>query len=298
MKALVLCFLLTAGTGDISYAADSKNDTEGVQSDYISTKIVGGEDVTPGELPYQVSLFITSGGILYHICGGSIISQYWILTAAHCVVAMPPFVSPIKIVAGQYSLEGNDGTEQIVGISEIHVNKAFDILTAANDIALLELDSPIHYNQYSQPIALPPTDHKASGDCVISGWGLTKEDGNSPDILQKATVAILSDDKCVDVSGEGKIVDGMICAGVVKGGIGSCQGDSGGPLACNDIGYSYLAGVVSFGQGCARPGYPGVYTNVSYYVDWINETSGKASNNQLFLPFLLLLPLIVYSIEP
>ena len=101
--------------------------------------------------------------------------------------------------------------------------------------------------------------------------GTTTEGGPCPDVLQKVAVPIVADDECRAAYGEGDILDSMICAGVEAGGVDSCQGDSGGPMVCD--GGSYLCGIVSWGYGCARPGIPGVYTEVSYFVDWVQANA-------------------------
>lgn len=163
----------------------------------------------------------------------------------------------------------DDGNEQKIVLSKIIQHENYNSFTITNDISLLQVSKPFTFNQFVQPIALPKAGHAASGSCVVSGWGTTTEGGSSPDILMKVSVPIVSDDACRDAYGQNDIRDSMLCAGVSEGGKDSCQGDSGGPLACSDTGSTYLAGVVSWGYGCARPSYPGVYTEVSYFVDWI-----------------------------
>ena len=143
----------------------------------------------------------------------------------------------------------------------------------ANDIALLKIGVPLSFDDFVQPIALPSQGQASSGDALITGWGDTIEgDPNPPPVvLQKVTIPIVTDDECRAAYGESDILDSMICAGVEAGGVDSCQGDSGGPMVCD--GGSYLCGIVSWGYGCARPGYPGVYTEVSYFVDWVQANA-------------------------
>merc|ERR1711862_166636 len=145
--------------------------------------------------------------------------------------------------------------------------------TISNDISLLKFEAPLTMNDFVQGIALPEAGHTATGDCIVSGWGTLSEGGATPDVLQKVAVPVVTDDECRDAYGASQIEDSMICAGVQAGGKDSCQGDSGGPFACDDTGSRYLAGVVSWGYGCARPNFPGVYTEVSYFVDWINTNA-------------------------
>ena len=122
---------------------------------------------------------------------------------------------------------------------------------------------------YVQAINLPSSMQGTTGDCVVSGWGTTSEGGSTPSTLRKVTVPVISDDKCRDAYGRNDIFDSNLCAGFDAGGKDSCQGDSGGPLYCS----GYQAGVVSWGYGCARPNYPGVYTEVSYFINWINANA-------------------------
>nr|AWU67090.1 putative trypsin [Crangon crangon] len=271
MKALLFCVFLTVVTGsphikpkfqNVSYSASPTK----------STRIVGGKDALPGELPYQISIQDVSFGFPFHFCGGSIVSEKWVLTAAHCFDKMdlstPEYV---QVVAGEHNLVEMEFWEQTIGVDEIRIHEKYDKWTVSNDIALLKLAQSIRYDEYSQPIILPSKDHLASGNCIVSGWGATEEEGDPSDILQKATVPIMSDADCKEVFGESEIDDCMICAGVIHGGIDACEGDSGGPLACKDTGETYLAGVVSWGYGCARPGFAGVYSEMSCYVDWVNE---------------------------
>lgn len=276
MKTLIFCILLTVVAGSPYRRTRLGQATRQLPRGYVMTRIVGGNETAPGELPYQISLQDISFGFPYHFCGGAIVSETWVLTAAHCFddvdISKPDF---LQIAAGEHNLVEMEGTEQEVILSEIIIHEKYDRWTVANDIALLRLVSPIAYDDFSKPIALPPKDHLASGNCVVSGWGATKEEGEPSDTLQKATVPIMTDDDCKSIFGATEIDVCMICAGKVDGGIDACEGDSGGPLVCMDTGSKYLAGVVSWGYGCARPGFPGVYSETSCFVDWINEHISK-----------------------
>ena len=161
-----------------------------------------------------------------------------------------------------------EGSEQVITLARIIQHEDFDTFTYSNDIALLQLSEPLTFDDNVQQIALPESGQASEGDCLVSGWGVTSEGGSSPDILQKATVSIISDEECRTSYGDTDVLDSMICAG--SGETNHCQGDTGGPLVCTDSsGESYLAGIASWGYGCGRPGYPGVYTEVAYFVDWI-----------------------------
>ena len=159
-----------------------------------------------------------------------------------------------------------EGTEQVQKVVKIIQHEDYNSFTISNDIALLKLQFPLAMDNYVQPIVLPAQEQDTTGDCVVSGWGTTAEGGSSPSYLMKVTVPVVSDAKCRDAY---DIDDSNICAGYDEGGKDACQGDSGGPLYCS----GYQAGIVSWGYGCGRPEYPGVYTEVSYFVDWINSNA-------------------------
>ena len=130
------------------------------------------------------------------------------------------------------------------------------------------MGTPLEINDFVKPVTLPKQGQSTSGKCVVTGWGYINEDSESPKILQKVEVPTISDEECREVYGSHVILDSNLCCGYPEGGKDACREDSGGPLYCN----GYLAGVVSWGHGCGRPNYPGVYTEVSYYVDWIYES--------------------------
>ena len=136
-----------------------------------------------------------------------------------------------------------------------------------NDISLLKISEPFTFNDVVQAIPLPEVGESFSGSATVTGWGTLSSGGSSPAILQKVDVPIVSDAECRSAYGSNDIYDSNICAG--EAGKDSCQGDSGGPLACE----GKLCGVVSWGIGCGYPGYYGVYTEVSYFIDWITENA-------------------------
>merc|ERR1712080_134224 len=213
-------------------------------------KIVGGEDAAPGEFPHQVMLSWGVGGGL--MCGGSLVTSTKVITAGHCCDGQP--VEDIGVVVANY---------------------IYDDWTVANDICVLDLDGEADLtSELIDVIALPEEmeEYEAGTECVCTGWGATTHNGESANILQKVTVPITSVEYCraaygQDAFGEEKILDSMICAGLDEGGRDSCQGDSGGPLVCGN----QLTGIVSWGKGCALPGFPGVYTQTSYFIPWINS---------------------------
>lgn len=239
--------------------------------------IVGGEAAAVGELPWQVAVYPGP-----YLCGGTLIAPRWVVTAAHCVfddngAVMPP--GEIEVIAGEYNRSQNDGTEQQRSVAAVHVHPDYDPFGSNDsDIALLQLTSAVTFGPSvgAVPLVTSPTHDSlvAPGiSALVSGWGATSEGGSTATILQKVRVPIVSNATC-NTSYGGSITDNMLCAGLAAGGKDSCQGDSGGPLVVPDGSSWRLAGVVSFGNGCARPNYYGVYTRISSFTTWITEKTG------------------------
>jgi secreted trypsin-like serine protease len=231
-------------------------------------KIVGGSVASAGQFPYQLSFQDTTLGVNFHFCGASIYSETVMICAGHCVYG-EDYNNPVnlRIVAGEYSLSTDDGTEQARDVTQIVLHENYNSRTFENDISLLRVGLPLSFNSDVSAVTLPAPLQSFTGDGRVSGWGTLSSGGPSPDILRYVDVPILSDLACRGDYGSSDIADSMICAG--EEGKDSCQGDSGGPLACGN----YLCGIVSWGIGCAEAGYPGVYTEVSYFVDWIKTNA-------------------------
>lgn len=242
--------------------SSKKHNNFGVDFDALSEgRIVGGVAATPGQAPYQVSLLY--GG--RHFCGGTIVSATWIVTAAHCVDGTS--VSQISI---RYNTLTQGSGGQVIKSKTIIKHENYDSSTIDNDIAAIELEAPMtlgQMNANSVPVVGQDSDPASGVDAVISGWGALKEGGSSPSALQIVTVPIVGRDQCNANYGAGMITDTMFCAGVPQGGKDACQGDSGGPVIVG----GKLAGAVSWGYGCARPNYPGVYARVGKFVNWLKQ---------------------------
>jgi len=238
--------------------------------------IVGGHDVTaPGKYPWQISLE-KSGK---HLCGGAIISDSWILTAAHCLVKYDP--SAFTVVVGQHDRLGKKtGQPKIHAIAQIiqHEGWSNELMNKdkeAKDIALIKLQKAIDLTSpYAAvvPLAEEGSDFEGNQDCVITGWGKLGFLQKMPDVLQEAQADVWNQEKCVFWMGD-MIQENHVCVGTQHK-TGSCQGDSGGPLVCKTGDHYTLAGVTSFGIATCPTSSPSAYSRVSFFRGWIKKHSG------------------------
>ncbi|NXJ83195.1 TMPSC protease, partial [Trogon melanurus] len=238
--------------------------------------VVGGHDAPVGTWPWIVSLQTRLARARYaHICGGVLVKENSVLTAAHCVTGRED-PRTWRALLGTTNLRKPGRHTAIRRIRNITVHAEFKRETFENDIAFFELGSAVRYGNYIQPICLPPARLRLhlenETECFISGWGRTAEKGKYSSVLKEAQVEIIPLNVCNRSEAYGSLVNSnMICAGSRSGGTDSCQGDSGGPLACyhRRTDKYYLVGISSFGIGCGRPKFPGIYTRVSCYIDWV-----------------------------
>ncbi|KAI5096270.1 enteropeptidase isoform X2, partial [Silurus meridionalis] len=241
-------------------------------------RIVGGENAVKGAWPWVASLHWVGK----NICGGTLIDSQWIVTAAHCVFGRNIHLSNWNVILGLHAqYESNTSDRQSHQIDRIIINHNYNRRTKDSDIALIHLQKRVNFTDYIQPICLPNPDQQfaAGRKCVVVGWGRLTEGGKVADVLQQAVLPLINNSVCQERLPEYNITERMLCAGYTEGGIDTCQGDSGGPLMCDEGSGSWvLAGVTSFGVGCARPGRPGAYARVSHFIDWILESRRVSSH--------------------
>ncbi|MDC0712356.1 serine protease [Stigmatella sp. ncwal1] len=248
--------LLGCGGADV----DDASRLESIGS--VGEEIVGGVVSASGQAPWQVSLRRSS-----HFCGGVIYSPRTVITAAHCVSGATPSGMSVRYNSLNHASGGT-----LVAVSSIVVHPSYSASTIDNDIALVILAAPMTLGQTQARAALLPargSDPTAGAGALVSGWGTTSEGGSIPAALRSAIVPIVSRASARTAYGASSITDNMIAAGLSAGGVDACQGDSGGPLVINGT----LVGITSWGRGCARANYPGIYTRVGNYVDWITANA-------------------------
>lgn len=228
--------------------------------------IVGGVEAKKGEFPFIVSLQDGYG----HFCGGSLIAEDWVLTAGHCAKG----ATIRKVVIGLHD-QKNPGNAEVINAKKVIAHPKYSGSTLEYDFALVQLErkssyKPVAYNKTEIAI---PADGSKSIVAVTAGWGALKESSYSiSNLLQKVAVPLVNEKVCAEAyAGFNNVTDTMICAGYKEGEKDACQGDSGGPLVTKSGDDYLLVGVVSWGEGCARPNKYGVYSKVNSVANWIAE---------------------------
>ncbi|KAJ7398627.1 Chymotrypsin-like protease CTRL-1 [Pitangus sulphuratus] len=228
-----------------------------------SERIVNGQNAVPGSWPWQVSLQTRSGS---HFCGGSLINQYWVVTAAHCNFNPSAHV----VVLGEYDLSSSAEPVQVKTVSRAITNPSWNPNTMNNDITLLRLSTPAQLGSRVAPICLAPSNLVLpnNAQAVTTGWGRTNPNSQAlATSLQQVVVPLISQSQCMQYWGN-RITSAMICAG--GAGASSCQGDSGGPLVYQSANGWMLIGIVSWGTSNCNTRTPAMYTRVSQFRNWID----------------------------
>lgn len=235
----------------------------------FTTKIIGGHDADPAKWKWMAGLIKGRSGAR-SFCGGVIIDNRHVVTAAHCLRTVVPRDIMVRIGEYDFSDSVHDGEDYPITNFKIH--PYYDRSTQENDIAIITLARSVSFDGDIRPICLPHANRDYAGQIsTIVGWGSTAYSGTGSNKLKQVSLPIWSQQDCTGVFKD-KVKSSMFCAGMKDGGKDSCQGDSGGPLMVQGPGNRWLlAGVVSWGIKCGTPGYPGVYTKVSDYLDWIHD---------------------------
>jgi secreted trypsin-like serine protease len=256
-------FTGSCGKADAQYQPNVQYDANGNIMDPPQS-IVGGNEAVPHSWPYQVKL-LKYGSFS---CGGTLISDRWIVSAAHCF--SDTTASSYQV---QLGMHGMHDRQPKLSVDTVKVHEQYNQpIGINNDIALLRLSQPVQLTDKIRPVCLPPASavyRTSTEKVVIAGWGTLASGGSLPSALQQAIVELVPNTQCQSAY---SLTDSMMCA--ASPGRDSCQGDSGGPLMSRVNGSYVLAGIVSHGMGCAMPNYPGVYTHVPTMRDWIRTNTG------------------------
>ncbi|KAG3291004.1 transmembrane protease, serine 6 [Ictidomys tridecemlineatus] len=256
------------GRPDCRDGSDERHCDCGLQGP--SSRIVGGAVSSEGEWPWQASLQVRGR----HICGGALIADRWVVTAAHCFQE-DSMASPAlwTVFLGKVRQNSRWPGEVSFKVSRLVLHPYHEEDSHDYDVALLQLDHPVVRSTTVRPVCLPARSHffEPGLHCWITGWGALREGGPTSNVLQKVDVQLVPQDLCGEAY-HYQVTPRMLCAGYRKGQKDACQGDSGGPLVCKELsGRWFLAGLVSWGLGCGRPNYFGVYTRITGVIGWIQQ---------------------------
>ena len=241
-----------------------------------SPRIIGGSNTVPHSAPWIVSLQYVTSLRSHHFCGGAIIKPRWILTAGHCIKALPTF-DHVEVVAGRHLLLAQEASEQRREVEQVFIHPRYAGGVGPNDIALIHIKEPFTYSTDVREGTLPKSGSTPSGVATLHGWGSTSNSKRAPtpNSLQTMSVPLISIDQCRDsLSTSSKLVQSSnICTGPPSGRPSACSGDSGSALTQNGV----IIGTVSWGlKPCASPYTASVYVKVADFIPWIVKTIAES----------------------
>ncbi|XP_054158034.1 proclotting enzyme-like [Oppia nitens] len=256
-----------------------QNDNGSDGSDYYNgicgvsenTRIIGGALANPKDWIWMAALLLKSQTQPY--CGGALVTNQHILTAAHCLKDLTPEDIIIRLGAYDFSASADPEAQDFV-VDYFKIHPKYNRQTYDNDMAIVKLRTKTRFTDSVKPICLPQKNRNYAGQlALVTGWGHTTFNGKNSPKLRQVSLPVWNNTACDSVFSTA-ITDQMLCAGNPAGGKDSCQGDSGGPLMITGPNKRWMIiGVVSWGVNCGRPNSPGVYSRVSRFIDWVQQNT-------------------------